>query len=293
MILSIGEILADLIGEQNGDRLFLEAHLGGAPFNVAVNAKQEGARVAFVGKVGRDPVGRFLTEQAKKAALDRTDVLTDDERNTTLAFVTLKDGERDFSFFRSNAADYNLDESDVDLSSYADLNIVHVGSLMLSEPKGRRFASYVVKKIREFGKIFSFDVNFRSDIFDGVEEAKKIYSPFIEQADILKFSEDELIAFTGENRLENAAKLLHKPNRLLLVTLGSRGSAYFYNQCSAVIPTTKISPVDTTGAGDAFFGAVLAHLDGKLLTEDNIRFAVQKGNERGAAATQFKGAIKL
>ncbi|MGN1094438.1 MAG: carbohydrate kinase [Candidatus Neoclostridium sp.] len=293
MILSIGEILADLIGEQNGDRLFLEAHLGGAPFNVAVNAKQEGARVAFLGKVGRDPVGRFLTEQAKKAALDRTDVLTDDEKNTTLAFVTLKDGERDFSFFRSNAADYDLDDGDVDLSSYADLNIVHVGSLMLSEPKGRRFASQVVKKIRDCGKIFSFDVNFRSDIFDGVEEAKKIYSPFIEQADILKFSEDELVAFTGENRLEKAVKLLYKPNRLLLVTLGSRGSAYFYNQSFAVIPTTKVNPVDTTGAGDAFFGAVLAHLDGKPFTEENIRFAVQKGNRRGAAATQFKGAIKL
>ena len=59
MIICIGEILADLIGEGNELKMFI----GGAPFNVAVNAKQAGANVGFIGRVGKDPVGNFLKEE--------------------------------------------------------------------------------------------------------------------------------------------------------------------------------------------------------------------------------------
>lgn len=52
MILSIGEILADLIGEKNDGALTFRAFCGGAPFNLAVNAKQSGAIVGFVGASG-------------------------------------------------------------------------------------------------------------------------------------------------------------------------------------------------------------------------------------------------
>ena len=57
MILSIGEILADFIGE---DETKFRMCCGGAPFNVAVNAKHAGAKVGFIGRVGKDPVGNYL-----------------------------------------------------------------------------------------------------------------------------------------------------------------------------------------------------------------------------------------
>lgn len=68
---------------------------------------------------------------------------------------------------------------------------------------------------------------------------------------------------------------------------------YVYNGLSGVVATEKVTPVDTTGAGDAFFGTVLAELDGKEFTKENIENALIKGNKAGAKATQFKGAIKL
>jgi sugar/nucleoside kinase (ribokinase family) len=56
MILSIGEILVDMIGDkENAYRMFI----GGAPFNVAVNARQAGAGTGFVGRIGKDVAGRF------------------------------------------------------------------------------------------------------------------------------------------------------------------------------------------------------------------------------------------
>lgn len=293
MILSIGEILADLIGEKKKGGLKFTAFCGGAPFNVAVNAKQSGASVGFIGKVGKDPIGKFVTEFAEKVRFDYLDIQTDEIRNTTLAWVTLADGERDFAFFRHDTADFNIDEKGIELSKFENLNIVHLGSLMLSENKGRKFAREIIKKVRKANKILSFDINFRMNLFKNLQEAVSVYKPFIEEADILKFSDDELLSYTSKTTLQEAIKVLYKKDKLLLVTLDSRGSMYIYNDIMGVIPTEKVKPIDTTGAGDAFFGTVLSYLDGREFTKENIEAALINGNIAGAAATQFKGAIKL
>ena len=85
MILSIGEILADFIGE---DETKFRMCCGGAPFNVAVNAKRAGAKVGFIGRVGKEPVGNYLKKYASEENLDLCEIQTDEVRNTTLAFVT-------------------------------------------------------------------------------------------------------------------------------------------------------------------------------------------------------------
>lgn len=293
MILSIGEILADMIGDETESGLCFSAFCGGAPFNVAVNAKQAGAKVGFIGRVGRDPIGKFLLDFSRKAGFDYLDIQTDEVRNTTLAFVTLTNGERDFAFFRHETADFNMNESEVDLKKYDGLQIVHLGSLMLSEERGRSFAKEIVRKVRAAKKQLSFDVNFRMDLYGSLADAIAAYQPFVEEADILKFSEDEITAYTGKGNLDDAIAAMSRKDRLLLVTLGSEGSMYVYNGETGIVPTGKVTPVDTTGAGDAFFGTVLAVLDGKEFTKENIELALKKGNEAGAKATQFKGAIKL
>lgn len=293
MILCIGEILADLIGKEENGRHSYDMFIGGAPFNVAVNAKRAGAKVGFIGRVGKDPIGKFLITTAKKANLDYTDIQTDGERNTTLAIVSLNNGERDFAFFRHDAADFNIDIRKIDINRYTDLNIVHLGSLMLSEEKGRFFAGNIVKTVKNEGKLLSFDVNFRMDLYNDTESAIKAYKPFIEAADILKFSDDEIKTYTKIEDLGSAVKAVKKENTLLLISMGSRGSMYVYNDLSGVIPSKKVVPVDTTGAGDAFFGTVLAYLDGKEFTKENIEIALKKGNEAGAGTVLFKGAVKI
>lgn len=295
MILSIGEILADMVGEGGKDGLNFQAYCGGAPFNCAVNAKQAGAKVGFVGRVGRDPVGKFLQSYARRAQFDFLDIQTDEVRGTTLTFVTLTDGERDFSFFRHDTADYHIDLSRVDFTAFADLNIVHLGSLMLSEEAGRALAREIVGRIRKMGAKLSFDVNFRKDIYADFEDAKGAYRPFVAEADILKFSEDELAEFTGIADMDEAVASLGKQDSLVVVTLGKRGCAYYYKGLHAAMPPAPDAGerVDTTGAGDAFFGALLAGLDGKELTKENIEYALMRANEAGARTICFKGAVRL
>ena len=293
MILSIGEILADMVGETKDGTLTFKAFVGGAPFNVAVNAKQAGAKVGFVGRVGKDVIGRFCKAEAEKFGLDYLNLQEDKERNTTIAFVTLTDGERDFAFNRHDTTDFNIDFDEIEFSAYKDLNIIHLGSLMLSEKAGEIFAERIAKKAMKLGIKLSFDLNFRTDIFGNFEKAKSAYKPFVNDADILKFSDDELRLYTGIDDIESAVKSVARENQLITVTLGSRGSMYYYNGITGVVPTEKIKPVDTTGAGDAFFGTFLANIEDKDYTEENIRSAMEKANKAGAEATQFLGAIKL
>lgn len=294
MILSVGEILADMIGQKEDGVTTFKAFCGGAPFNLAVNAKQSGAKVGFVGRVGNDVIGRFVLGEAQKAHLDRLDIQIDAERNTTIAFVTLTDGERDFAFNRHDTADFNIDFDDIDFESYENLEVVHLGSLMLSEQKGREFAEKIANKASELGAKLSFDMNFRKDIYKNFEDAKRAYAPFVERADIIKFSDDELADYTGISDIDEAAKSVLKKDKLLLVTLGKRGSAYYYNDLKGIVPSISgVKCVDTTGAGDAFFGAFLANIKGKELTEENIVYAMQQGNIQGAKTTEFYGAIEL
>ena len=293
MILSIGELLADMVGENNGGNLAFKAFVGGAPFNVAVNAKKSGSKVGFISRIGKDVIGRFCKAQAEKFGLDYLDLQEDEKRNTTIAFVTLTDGERDFAFNRHDTADFNIDFDEIDFAKYEGLTVIHLGSLMLSEEKGKTLAEKVAKKTKELGVKLSFDLNFRTDIFGDFDKAKAAYKPFIDAADILKFSDDELTLFTGVDDINVAIKSIAKKNQLVTVTLGSRGSMYYYNGVTGVVPTEKVKPVDTTGAGDAFFGTFLANIEGKEYTEENIKSAMEKANKAGAAATQFLGAIKL
>ena len=289
MILSVGEILADMIGQKVNGATTFKAFCGGAPFNLAVNAKQSGAKVGFVGRVGNDVIGRFVLGEAQKAHLDRLDIQIDAERNTTIAFVTLTDGERDFAFNRHDTADF-----DIDFESYENLEIVHLGSLMLSEQKGREFAEKIANKASELGAKLSFDMNFRKDIYKNFEDAKRAYAPFVERADIIKFSDDELADYTGISDMDEAAKSVLKKDKLLLVTLGKSGSAFYYNDLKEVVPSISgVKCVDTTGAGDAFFGAFLTNIEGKELTKENIVYAMQQGNIKGAKTTEFYGAIEL
>jgi sugar/nucleoside kinase (ribokinase family) len=164
---------------------------------------------------------------------------------------------------------------------------------MLSEEKGREFGQKVAKKAKELGVKLSFDINVRMDTYKSFEDAKKAYKPFVECADIIKFSDDELKLYTGIEDIITAIESIYHKDQLFVLTLGSKGSLYYYNGESNIVPTVKVKPIDTTGAGDAFFGTFLANIENKEWNKENIEGALKIANKAGADTTQFLGAVKL
>ena len=275
-----------MIGEEKNGIITYERKAGGAPFNVACGLKRFGRDVKFVGSVGDDLIGRFLIGYAKDFGMDTTYIRKNNERNTTLAFVELnEEGDRSFCFYRKNTADYCMPEVSDELIGAAD--IVCIGSLMLSDQECVDYALDIIKRAHSFGKTVAFDVNYRTDIFRDTDSAVKTYKRILAEADIVKFSEDEVETFTEDyvNSLSD---------KLVLITLGKDGSEYRYKGMKNRIPTITVKPIDTTGAGDAFFAGALSVLDnnvGKPLTEQILNDALRFGNVAGALNTTGRGAI--
>lgn len=287
MVLCVGEILADMIGSEKDGQFVYERKAGGAPFNVACGIANLGAKASFAGSVGNDLIGEFLIGFAKKRGLKNLYINKRTEENTTLAFVQLDNcGERSFCFYRKNTADYKLPRLSDQILQKAD--IVHIGSLMLSENEGYKYALRLAKRAKALKKIVSFDVNFRSDIFKDENAAKERYKKLLEIADVIKFSEEEIDIF-GEEYIKE--KLFDK---LLCISLGGNGSEWRLNGKSGRVNSIKVNPVDTTGAGDAFFAGVLSGLDGtdkSRWTEEFLNEVFLKANVCGALTTLKKGAI--
>lgn len=287
MILSVGEILTDMIGVDSNYKMYV----GGAPFNVAVSVVRSGGECTFIGKVGNDIAGNFIKKEVKKfGIIDK--IITDDFHNTTRAVVSLRNGERSFSFVRFNTADYQLNLSEI--TNIESSNIIHMGTLMLSEEIGRNFADKLIVKIKDNGKMLSMDANFRDDLFATKEERNKIMLPYLLKSDILKLSFDELEEITHEKDIYVAVKKLGF-NGILFITDGEKGSYAFMNGKSYFAPTKKVKPKDTTGAGDAYFGTVLAEIDKCIINKRNIENSlleiITKANISGSNAVLHEGAV--
>lgn len=287
MILCVGEILADMIGFKTADGVCFERRAGGAPFNVACAVNKLGGQAWFYGCVGDDAVGDFLIDFAAARGLDGCSIARDYARNTTMAFVELDDaGERSFCFYRKNTADAHLPHIPDEQIRRAD--IIHIGSLMLSESHGVEYAVALAERAHRLGKRVSFDVNYRGDVFGNADGALAAYKSVLEIADIIKLSEDEVSIFT-EEYIEKSLR-----DKLVVISLGARGSEWRYNRRKSTVPTVKVASADTTGAGDAFFGGVLVKLDGVRKCEysdEILDAALAFGNACGALTTLGRGAI--
>lgn len=291
MILSIGEILVDIFIEGDKKTVFP----GGAPFNLAANIASFKGDVSFYGAVGNDDYGRFLLDFAKKK-IPSAYIDVKDDRDTTQAIVSLDNGERSFKFKRDNGSDYLLDIHHLQQFDLNHLSIIHLGSLMLSFKEGRDFFYQVVKYIKEKTNcLISFDVNYRDDIFNNEEEAKEIFKKAIKCADIVKFTEEELELLSEQKDLLKGLTTLLNDKQIAVITLGKDGSIFYSQDKCLKVPSYPLKPVDTTGAGDAFYSYFLYRFDQGFDIKDDSQIidVLKRANVTGGLATQKKGAIDI
>ena len=289
MVLSIGEILVDIFLDGEKKTVFP----GGAPFNVASNIAHFNGDVSFFGAIGNDEYGHQLIEFAQKRIKHLyLGVLSD--RHTTEAIVTLLNGERSFRFNRDLGADYILDINKLSRIDFKDIKIAHIGSLMLSYLEGEKFFFEAIKYIKSHSHaLISFDVNYRDDIFESEQQAKNIFLKAIKEADILKFTEEELELLTGHKNVLDGLKSLLSNKQVAVVTLGKEGSIFYSKDKYLKVSSFPLKPVDTTGAGDGFYSYFLYALDKGLdiTNDEEIKSTLLRANVVGGLTTQKKGAI--
>ncbi|CAD5185553.1 unnamed protein product [Musa acuminata subsp. malaccensis] len=301
LIASFGEMLIDFVPTVSGVSLaeapgFIKAP-GGAPANVAIAVARLGGRAAFVGKLGDDEFGRMLAGILRDNGVDDGGVLFDTGARTALAFVTLRaDGEREFMFYRNPSADMLLTEAELNLDVIKSAAVFHYGSISLITEPCRSAHLKAMEVARQAGALLSYDPNLRLPLWPSPESAREQIMSIWDQADIIKVSDVELEFLTGQESVEDDVVLtLWRPEfKLLLVTLGEKGCKYYTKDFRGSLDGFAVNTVDTTGAGDAFVGAMLRKIvddQTVLQEEEKLREVLRFANACGAITTTKKGAI--
>jgi fructokinase len=299
-VVCVGEMLIDFVATVGGttieDTPVFERAPGGAPANVAVGLSRLGLKVAFMGKVGDDPFGYFLTDTLAAAGVDVGSVRFAKEARTGLAFVSLgAGGEREFTFYRHPSADMLWTPDEVDVDLIRDAKLVHFGSISLIGEPSRSATLRAVELAEKAGALVSYDPNLRPALWGSPAEAKAGMLLGWPRANIIKVSEEEARYLTGETDLIRAGRSLwHDRLQLMTITLGHRGCIYLTSRFEGLMDGIAVEPVDTTGAGDGFFAGLLrgvlmdpGALDDELRLREICRFA----NIVAALTTTGRGAI--
>lgn len=303
-ILCIGEALIDMICTDKGSSLsdgnnFLKKP-GGAPTNVAAAIAALGGHAQLAAKVGVDPFGNHLVDVMKDFNVDTTYMLQDENYFTTFAFVSLmQNGERDFYFNRG--ADGQLSIADIESIPLQEVAVVHFGSAtgFLPGPLQQAYTSLLQRCITN-GIFVSFDPNYRHLLFqNNIESFKQQSWQFIKQCNFYKVSDEEAMLLTGTQKLEAATTILQQESdAVFAITLGKEGTLLRTNNTTTIIDSIAVTPVDTTGAGDAFVGAVLYQLGKKpknsltSIVAAEWQAMVVNANKAGARTCEYLGAME-
>ena len=301
-VTALGELLIDFVehGESDTGNGMYEASPGGAPCNVLALLAKLGHKTSFIGKVGEDSFGTLLEKTALEVGIDTKYLYHDKDVHTTLAFVHKQpDGDRDFSFYRNPGADMMLCEAEIPKERIADSKIFHFGTLSMTHEEVRKATKKAVQFAEETGAMISFDPNLRPPLWSDLEIAREQVLYGLEHCHILKISDNEIEWLTGCSDYTDGWKWImdRREIPLVLVSMGKDGSrAYYHGEMVEVPSVVKEKAIETTGAGDTFFGGVLHYIleyGLENLTQDRLRKILYFANAAAGIITTRRGALKV
>ena len=299
-VIAMGELLIDftMSGQsEQGNNLF-EACPGGAPCNVLALLNKMGKKTAFLGKVGKDQFGTLLRATLEDVGINTSNLLTDEQVNTTLAFVhTFPDGDREFSFYRNPGADMMLTAEEVDEEFLAKTRLFHFGTLSMTHEGVREATKKALKAAKDKGLLISFDPNLRPPLWSSLELAKEQMEYGFGFCDILKISDNEIQFVSGKEDYDEGIRCLQEKYQipLILLTMGKDGSRAYYKGMCVERAGFQCRTIETTGAGDTFCGSSLNYIlehDFENLTEEQLGEMLTFANAAAAIVTTRKGAIR-
>ena len=301
-VIALGELLIDFTSSgtsEQGNSLF-EANPGGAVCNVLAMLNQLGHKTAFVGKVGEDIFGHRLKRVLDEVGIGTEGLLMDKDVRTTLAFVENDEtGDRSFSFYRNPGADMMLHADEVDEALIKASRGFHFGTLSMTHETVREATKRALKIAKENDLLISFDPNLRESLWDSLDTAKEQFDYGMQFCDVLKISDNEIQWFTGEENYDKGIEVLQENYQipLILLSLGKDGSrAYYKGMRVEVLAFLQENTIETTGAGDTFFGSCLHFVLERCiqnLSENDLREMLTFANAAASIVTTRKGALRV
>ncbi len=302
-LVCLGEALIDMFPLEHGRRLVDVSAFrpvpGGAPANVAVAAARQGARSAFIGKVGDDPFGHHLAAMLAQQGVDTHAMRFDPEARTGLNFhAQVDEHTTTHLFYRNPSADMLLRSDELERALLQGTRAFSFGSISLIQEPSQGATRDAILIARDAGALIAFDVNYRPGLWPGPDAARDRVMELLPFVDVVKLNEDEAALLTGSTDLPTILERLALLKlELCVITLGSAGSAYCTAAASGQVPGFSVQAVDTTGCGDAFTATLLLQLLSEpgdwrdKLTPAHLERILRRANAAGALTSLTQGVF--
>ena len=248
---------------------------GGKGANQAIAAARLGAEVAMFGRVGEGPFGQDLVKNLRDNGVDASRVESFSGAPTGSAFITVTpDGEN--TIIVSPGANRSFGPEEIEA---ADEDLRQTRILVAQLEVGVEAVETAAHVVHEAG----------GRLLLNLAPPREVSDALLHRCDPLIVNEHEARFLLGEEPQspeESAGKLLDLGPRSAVVTLGAEGALLAAGDSPRHFPAPEIEAVDTTGAGDAFVGALAAKLARGAPLEEAVTYAVLAG----AAAVMSEGA---
>lgn len=254
--------------------------IGGDTFNAASMAAVSGVRVEYTTRLGTDEYREQLSTQMSSFPLELKFIQDSSRANGKYFISNDKVGERTFRYERENSAASALCFEDFGDSYLNDTDaLFNSGITMALSQSLCKCTLKLYEQARSQNVMTFFDVNYREKLWD-LERAS------VEIEKVLKFVD---YLFISEDDLELISRIIKNPlndsSAAIIERKGSEGCVVHFKKESTVIAGVKVSPIDTTGAGDVFTGSFIAHY---LKTKDLVASATI-ANKMAARHTEYQG----
>ncbi len=250
---------------------------GGKGANQAVSAAKLGAPTTLIGRLGTDAFGQALKIFLAAQEIDLDLVKETPDAHTGTAIITLADAAN--TIVVVPGANATVDTGDVAAVSLT-LDDVAVSQFEIPLPAIVAF----FQRARAAGATTILNP----------APARECGADLLDLVDILVLNESELAFLTAKELYDNddparfieAARSLGGREKIICVTLGSRGVLALIDGAPMRIPGRAVKAVDTTGAGDCFVGALAA----QLASGTTIPYALNYANAAASICVQRMGA---
>jgi ribokinase len=238
---------------------------GGKGANQAIAAARVGAEVSFVARVGEDLLGREGINRLNEERINTSFVFRDSEVPTGVAFIVVDDNAEN-SIVVASGANARLSPADIEAVnneiSFADIVLVQLESPLES-------IYSAIKKAHELGATVILNPAPAQELAKHIFQYIDIITPNIVEAEMLtgiKVTDSESLHLIVNKFFDLGIKNV-------IITLGSKGYFAGFQNVMEIIPAFKVTPIDTTGAGDVFSGSLAAFLAEGMAIESAARMA--------------------
>lgn len=287
-IVCLGEGMLELSGSDGAWRL----GFGGDTLNTAIHLARAGHDVAYMTALGTDRFSGRLRQAWEGEGLDGSLILTHPTRQAGFYAISTDDaGEREFTYWRDSSAaramfELKAAEAAMKAAAAADLLTFSLISLAILPSAGRERLIALAARARSKGARVAFDGNFRPLLWESRDAAQHWRDAAIAVSDIgLPTFEDEAALSDASSPAAVAAHWRDRGCAEVVVKQGSEG-CLLPDGVHSPVPV-RLTPLDTSGAGDAFNGGYLA----ARMRGAGIASAAAAGHALAGWAVMRRGAI--